>query len=173
MLVMIGVSDQGSDVVHRRPLFWVRKTQTLFNGLNGVWFQLLKRVHYDPTRFRKVGAEIQHVPVSRVFPIQHRFRHQPRAQRRVPRDPQLHLEVLQWLLRLVVDGGEVGVECENGGAGGEEVVDGESHGGGCVHGGGAEEVDDEGLDGGGLGDEGECGGDVGGIVADELEGPCG
>ncbi|RYQ87030.1 hypothetical protein Ahy_B09g094518 isoform D [Arachis hypogaea] len=174
MLLITRIGDQGANVINRSPFFLVGKAKTFFNGLNGVDFQLSESVDHDPTRSWKLPAEIHHLLITGVLPIQQRLRHLPRPHpRRHPRHPQLHLQILQRLLRLLVDQREVDVERNHGGAGGEEVVDGDSHGGGCVHGGGAEDVDDEGFDGGGLGDKGECGGDVGDVVANEVESPCG
>lgn len=139
-------------------------------GLHSHRLKLQKRVNYYPTRLRKVRAELQHVPIRRVVSIQHWFRHVHRLQRRVTRHAQFHPDhILKRRARVVVDSRKAQEERENGGAGGEEVVDGDLQGRSWFHCGGAEEIDYEGFDGGGFRDLGERGGYVGGVSFDEAE----
>ena len=167
---MAGLIDQRADAIYRRSRHF-RNTNSIGQRLDRKWLKSIECVDDDPIRFRKMGTEIHQVLISRVISVKHWLGHVGCLERRHTGELKNDVvHVLEARRRVVVDFREVQEGGEDGGAGGEEVVSGDPHVVGDVEGGGAEDVDDEGADGGGLRDVEEGLGDVRAVEANEVEG---
>ncbi|KAF7836397.1 hypothetical protein G2W53_011256 [Senna tora] len=135
------------------------------------WLKLFKSIHKDPVRFRKMRAEIQEIPISRVVPIEQRFHHVCGLEWWITWETNLDFEILEALVLhlFVMDLGEIQESGKNSSSGGEEVVNGDPKGSAEAKCGRAEEINDHSSEIGGLGDLGERGSDVGCIKANEIE----
>ena len=67
--------DEWSYIVNTRHTFCIWKACTPRDDVNRGGLELFKRVHYDPTSLWKARAELQHVLVSMVVPLQHGLYH--------------------------------------------------------------------------------------------------